>query len=57
MFLLYIPLSYYTDRFLYNRTAEEARGGEEVAIDVRMFTVGQVEENCYLFRKEGSTRP
>ena len=25
-------------------------------MDVRMFTVGPVQENCYLFRREGSDR-
>ena len=49
--LLYIPLGYYTDLFLYRRRqAKELRAGEALAVDVRMFTVGPFQENCYLVR-------
>ena len=59
LLLVYIPMSYYTDLFLYRRRqAKELQGGggdkrEEgrLVVDVRMFTVGPVQENCFLLRR------
>ena len=58
MLLVYVPLGYYTDLFIYRRRqAEEAASRRKrVAVDVRMFTVGPVQENCYLVRREGADR-
>ena len=55
MFLLYIPLGYVTD---YGDLPLPAatQGGRRLAMDVRMFTVGPVPENTYIFRREGSDR-
>ena len=52
--LFYVPLSYYTDLFFYRRRqAKELEQGEALAVDVRMFTVGAFQENCYLVRRRG----
>ena len=58
--LFYIPLGYYTDSFdlpprarRRSRRAAERREGRDV--DVRMLTVGPVQENCFLVRRDGPT--
>ena len=53
--LFYIPLGYYTDQFVYRRKLKKA-AREVTLMDVRMFTVGPVQENCFLFRRDGSDR-
>ena len=56
--LLYVPISYYTDQWIYKRRkrSEGARGGVAAmsAPDVRAFTVGAVQENCYIVRADSS---
>ena len=51
MLALYIPIGYYTDLFLYRRRRESQKAGARkpartAGMDVRMFTVGLVQENC-----------
>ena len=54
--LLYIPMGYYTDLFMYRRRqAKKLRQQGEGLMDVRMFTVGPVAENCFLVRQDGSS--
>ena len=53
MFVLYIPLGYATDKA--DLQLPPARRKPR-PMDVRMFTVGMVQENCFLFRREGSDR-
>ena len=55
MFLLYIPLGYGTDLMLTTASAESS--GRGAAMDVRMFTVGPVRENCYIIRRTARTAP
>ena len=58
MFLLYIPLGYATDTAIYRFRQRRKRQAAVASrpMDVRMFTVGPVAENCFLFRREGSDR-
>ena len=57
MFLLYIPLGYATDKAIYaSGSAASSAAVASSAMDVRMFTVGPVAENCFLFRRDGSDR-
>ena len=57
MLLLYIPMGYYTDLLLYRRRqAKKPASKAKPLMDVRMFTVGPVQENCFLFRRDGSDR-
>ena len=57
-FLIYIPSGYYIDKFIYER--RQRKQGEAAvasdAMDVRMFTVGPVMENCFIFRRDGSDK-
>ena len=50
--LFYIPLGYYTDLSLYRRRQARSSAPPSAArgtdVDVRMFTVGPVQENAYL---------
>ena len=56
--LLYVPISYYTDQWLYKRRQRnkaQRRGEKKAArrderLDVRAFTVGPVQENAYIVR-------
>ena len=56
--LLYVPISYYTDQWIYKRRKRnESAGGRPVAMsspDVRAFTVGAVQENCYIVRADSA---
>ena len=67
----YVPMSYFMDRFFYQRyLRKEAqkraeRGGaahrrapvrRAEPVEVRMLTVGQIAENCFLLRRDGSDR-
>ena len=58
MFFLYIPLGYATDTAIYHfRQRRKQRAAvASRPMDVRMFTVGPVPENCFLFRRDGSDR-
>ena len=59
MLLLYIPLGYATDLAIYRFRQRRQAAGEKVgsdAMDVRMFTVGPVAENSFIFRRDGSDR-
>jgi hydroxyacylglutathione hydrolase len=38
------------------RAGKDPRAGTVVSLDVRMLTVGQIAENCFLLRREGSDR-
>ena len=61
-FLLYVPLGYYTDRCVLKRRMRKAgralprkrQGRALTPMDVRMFTVGPVQENCHLARRDGA---
>ena len=61
LLILYIPMSYYTDLWLYRRRQrKEAEAGARRtgtdAVDIRMFTVGPVQENAYLLRRDKESR-
>ena len=47
-------MGYYTDLFIYRRRQAKKRPSRRL-MDVRMFTVGPVAENCFLFRQDGAT--
>ena len=47
--VLYVPAGYYIELFLYRRR-QRKQGGRQM-IDVRMFTVGPVQENCFIVRR------
>ena len=56
--LLYVPISYYTDQWIYKRRKRnESAEREALAMsspDVRAFTVGAVQENCYIVRADSA---
>ncbi len=64
----YVPMAFTLDRFFYQRhlrkeaqkraerEAQRTGAGRAEPMDVRMFTVGQIAENCFLFRRDGSDR-
>ena len=54
-FALYVPAGYYLERFLW-RPADGQEGAGRLMIDVRMLTVGPVQENCYIVRRPGADR-
>ncbi len=58
--LIYIPVGYYLELFLYRRRQRGRAAGSTKAdtemIDVRMFTVGPVQENSFIVRQKGSDR-
>ena len=66
--LLYVPAGYYFELMLYRRRmrrktagpTQPPRGKEggqvSAELDVRMFTVGQLQENCYVVRRPNATR-
>ena len=56
LLLFYMPLSYYTDIFVYRRRQARSWSREALAVDARMFTVGPLQENCYLVRADGADR-
>ena len=59
-FAMYVPSGYYIDKFVYNRRQKQKQKAEAAVasrlMDVRMFTVGPVMENCFLFRRDGSDK-
>ena len=61
--LIYVPLSYYIDRMMYQRyqrikaKERQARRNARVSgLDVRSFTVGPVQENSYIVRASADER-
>ena len=48
-----MPSGYYLEQYLWRRRMRKKRGDE--MIDVRMFTVGPVQENTYIVRAEDSS--
>ena len=58
-FCMYVPSGYYIDKLVYERRQkrkQQPSSGSLTPMDVRMFTVGPVMENSFLFRREGSDR-
>ena len=55
MFVFYIPLGYSTDTMIF-RYRQRSAPRRNADMDVRMFTVGPVAENTYIFRRDGSDR-
>ena len=49
-------MGYYIDLFIYRRRRARIAAGTSAMIDVRMFTVGPVAENCFVLRREGCDR-
>ena len=57
MLAIYVPAGYYLEKFLYSRrlaAERKARDKQKALMDVRTFTVGPVQENCFIFRRDGS---
>ena len=53
---LYVPTGYYLETCLWRRRMRK-QGRPTTMIDVRMFTVGPVQENCYVVRATERVRP
>ena len=59
-FLIYVPLGYHVDRFFWRRRMAKAgralpqASREALSMDVRTFTVGPVQENCHIARRDGA---
>ena len=51
--LIYIPLGYMFDNWMYKRMTSEGAAAE--AVDVHGFTVGPVAENCFFAARDGAT--
>ena len=53
-FVLYTPLDVLTDKWIYARKTRRPGGGGQrrrrALMDVRMLTVGPVQENCFIAR-------
>jgi len=58
--VIYVPAGYYLERFLWRRRMAKmgtpCDGVEAGMADVRMFTVGPLQENCFLVRSPDSDR-
>ena len=53
---IYIPGGYYIEMFMYRRRLQKKQqGGASQMIDARMFTVGPVQENCFIVRRKDAT--
>ena len=59
-FLIYVPMGYKVDRIFWERRMRKAGPRRSrpkqarTAMDVRTFTVGPVQENCHIARRDGS---
>ena len=50
--ILYTPLAYATDKFVYSRA--QKRRAQDLLMDARYLTVGVVQENTWIARRDGA---
>ena len=50
---IYVPAGYYLELWMWRR--RQRKKAAEQMIDPRMFTVGPVQENCFIVREKDAT--